>query len=211
MLEARERRDRDDKETGRVEAFSDGVFSIAITLLVLELKVPHRAPDGPSVLRALAEQWPSYLAYLTSFATVGIMWLNHHRPFSLINKVDHRLLLYNGLLLLGVSVVPFPTAIVAEYLGQPGARIAGVIYSATYVYIACAFNVLWRYTSSPRRRPVLLSIAHDSAAVRALRAQYRFGPLAYGVATAAAFVDGTLSFVVCSLLAVFFALPPRVP
>ena len=76
-----------EKESGRVEAFSDGVFAIAITLLILEVKVP-RGFSGKDLVPALLEQWPSYAAFLTSFATIGIMWLNHHRLFTLIRRVD---------------------------------------------------------------------------------------------------------------------------
>src|ERR1700719_738466 len=102
-------------ETSRIEAFSDGVFAIAITLLILEIKVPHRN-QGP-LAAGLIDQWPSYVAYLLSFFFVGIIWLNHHRMFTLIKKSDDGLMLLNLLLLLGVSVVPFPTAVLAERLG----------------------------------------------------------------------------------------------
>src|SRR5262249_42578260 len=98
------------RESERLEAFSDGVFAIAITLLVLELKVPPRDAD---LAAALLSGWPSYVAFLTSFATIGIMWLNHHRLFTTIRRVDHGTLVLNGLLLLGVTALPFPTAIVA--------------------------------------------------------------------------------------------------
>src|ERR1044071_3471000 len=98
-------------ETGRIEAFSDGVFAIAITLLVLDLKVPMERHGDRELLTALAQQWPTYLAYVTSFSTILIMWINHHRVFSLIGRADDRLLFYNGLLLLGVSIVPFPTSL----------------------------------------------------------------------------------------------------
>src|SRR5437867_4098529 len=92
---------RDEKETARVEAFSDGVFAIAITLLILEIKVPPEA--GTDLGRALLAEWPSFIAFVTSFATIGIMWLNHHRLFGLIGQVNHALLVLNGLLLLGVT------------------------------------------------------------------------------------------------------------
>jgi len=95
------------KETGRIEAFSDGVFAIAMTLLVLDLKVPKEVGVNLSLASALLEQWPSYLAFLISFATVGIMWMNHHRLFTLIHRTDHWLLVLNGLLLLGVTRFPF--------------------------------------------------------------------------------------------------------
>jgi uncharacterized membrane protein len=107
----------DEKETGRIEAFSDGVFAIAITLLVLELKVPHLEDGGAggSLARALARQWPSYVALVTSFFTILVMWANHHRMFNVVRRVDAPFLYANGLLLLLVTVVPFPTAVLAEY------------------------------------------------------------------------------------------------
>src|SRR6266516_2431729 len=90
-----------DKETGRLEAFSDGVFGIAITLLVLEIKVPHSPDlhDKATLLEALAKQWPAYVAYVISFLTVLIMWMNHHKVFRHIRRGDGTLLLLNGLLL----------------------------------------------------------------------------------------------------------------
>jgi uncharacterized membrane protein len=197
-----------ERETGRVEAFSDGVFAIAITLLVLDLKVPR----GPEPLaRQLLEQWPSYVAFLTSFGTIGIMWLNHHRLFSLMHRVDHRLLVLNGLLMLGVTITPFPTALVADHFGHPGARLAAGVYSGIFVLIAITFNVLWRYASSSRRAPAILRVRHDSPEVRAIHAQYRLGPIYYAVAFVLSFVSATASVAVCAGLALFFALPPRPP
>src|SRR5262245_38427492 len=95
-------------ETARIEAFSDGVFAIAITLLVLDLKVPKEAGHDLSLASALAAQWPAYLAFVTSFLTILVMWINHHRMFTLIGRSDDRLLVYNGLLLMGVTLVLFP-------------------------------------------------------------------------------------------------------
>src|SRR5438477_460993 len=108
-----------EKETGRVEAFSDGVFAIAITLLVLDIKVPSTgelSAQHEQLLDALLKQWPVYLGYVTSFLTVLIMWANHHRLMRYIKRSDNNFLLINGLLLMGVTVVPFPTSLLAEYL-----------------------------------------------------------------------------------------------
>ncbi len=191
-------------ETQRVEAFSDGVFAIAITLLVLELKVP---PAGNSELAALLiRQWPSYLAFLASFAFIGIMWINHHRLFTHIHRSDHVLLVLNLLLLLGVITVPFPTAVLAENLGQPGERTATLLYSGTYVVIAIAFNVLWRYATSRKRR--LLGPEVDTTAVTQIGFQYAFGPLLYVLCFALAWVSVSASLVLNVALACFFALPP---
>ena len=198
---------REEKEVARVEAFSDGVFAIAATLLILEIKAPHGA--GSDLGRALLAEWPSLMAFVTSFATIGIMWLNHHRLFGLVGRVSHLLLVLNGLLLLGVTFVPFPTAVLAEYLGQVGERTAAQFYSATFVLIAIAFNLLLRYVASPRRSPSLLRVASDAPEVRAIHAQYRMGPLFYVVALALAFWDARASVMTNLLLALFFAFPPR--
>ena len=129
-------------ETTRIEAFSDGVFAIAITLLVLDLKVPRELSEGRTLDQILLAQWPGYLAFITSFLTILIMWVNHHRMFTLIGRSDHRLLFYNGLLLMGVTLVPFPTALVAEFLRHDGERTAALVYSGTFIFIAICFNLL---------------------------------------------------------------------
>src|ERR1700704_2483033 len=121
-------------ETARIEAFSDGVFAIAITLLILEIKVPHPSA-GSSLAAELLRQWPSYFAFLLSFAFTGIMWINHHRMFTHIRKSNDVLLALNLLLLLGVTVVPFPTEVLAEHLGGPGQKAAAILYNGVYVVV----------------------------------------------------------------------------
>ncbi len=196
-----------EKETARTEAFSDGVFAIAITLLVLELKVPQ-VKDGESLLRELAAQWPSYLAFLTSFATIGIMWMNHHMLFNVIRRVDRELLVINLVLLLGVTVLPFPTALVAETLRQSGERVAGTVYAGTFVFISIAFHSLWRYVSSEKRCKPLLGVAYDGVVVRAIHKQYRFGPLYYVVTLLVTLWSTELGLALNLLLAFYWALPP---
>src|SRR5262245_30258780 len=111
-------------ETSRIEAFSDGVFAIAITLLILEIKVP--GPEQGRLSTALFRQWPSYLAFLLSFVYIGVMWMNHHRMFTHIRRSTDSLLVLNLLLLLGVSVVPFPTAVLAANLGSTEQKTAAI-------------------------------------------------------------------------------------
>jgi uncharacterized membrane protein len=193
-----------DRETARVEAFSDGVFAIAITLLVLDLKVPRDLHDGQTLSVALAAQWPSYLAFVTSFFTILIMWINHHRMFALAGRCDDRLLFYNGFLLLGITVVPFPTALVAEHLRDEGQRTAALIYNGTFIVIAIAFNLLWRSMAAGDR---LLHHLADRAAVQRISDSYRYGPLCYGLAFLAAFVSVTFSLLIDLALAIFFSLP----
>ena len=196
------------KETGRIEAFSDGVMAIAITLLVLDIKVPRDLPEDARLLDALLAQWPAYFAFVTSFATIGIMWINHHRLFTLIKRSDQMLLVLNSLLLLGITFVPFPTSLLAEYIGEPHQQTAALVYSGTFVVTAICFNLLWRYASYKNR---LLDPASDPLAVQAISRQYLFGPLFYLVAFGLAFVSGVASLAVNLLLAVFFALPARRP
>ena len=126
-------------ETLRIEAFSDGVFAIAITLLIVEIKVPHNVSPG-GLSRALLNLWPSYLAFLTSFCTIGMMWVNHHRLFTVIQAADETLIAINLLLLLAIAWVPFPTAVLAAYLDRPDQRVAAFLYSGTFLVIAIIFN-----------------------------------------------------------------------
>jgi uncharacterized membrane protein len=190
--------------TARVEAFSDGVFGIAITLLVLDIKVPHDLVPPHTLTEALSGQWPSYLAFVTSFLTILIMWINHHRLFTHIGRSDDRLLFYNGLLLLGVVLVPFPTALIADYLGHPGQRTAAMVYNGTFIAIAICFNLLWRSASKHGR---LLRDDHDREAVQHITDSYRYGPVSYIAALGLAFVSVTASVLLNLALAVYYALP----
>lgn len=193
-------------ETARIEAFSDGVFAIAITLLVLDLKVPHDMAEGRDLLAALFNQWPAYLAFVTSFATIGIMWLNHHRMFTLIKRADDGLLLLNSLLLLGITFVPFPTALVAAYVQRRGDRVAALVYSGTFTVIAVVFNLLWGYACHRHR---LLHSRADPAMVRAITRAYAFGPPLYLLSFGLAWVSVPASLATNVALALFFALPNR--
>ena len=128
--------------TGRTEAFSDGVFAIAITLLILEISVPETAFDN--LWRGIAEQWPSYLAYATSFITIGGIWLAHHGIFRRLQFANTPLMLINLLLLMAVSFLPFPTKLLAEAIHNPDAERAAVIfYGGSLLVISCLISALW--------------------------------------------------------------------
>jgi uncharacterized membrane protein len=193
-------------ETARVEAFSDGVYAIAITLLILEIKIPQ--PGSVPLSIQLLRQWPSYVSFIISFAFIGIMWINHHRMFTHIKRSDNGLLILNLLLLLGVCAVPFPTAVLASHLGKTDQRMAALLYNGTYVFIAVFYNLLWRYASSTRRR--LLAHDVDAEAVAKISRQYAFGPVPYLVCFALAWVNVVASLTLNFALACFFALPPNV-
>jgi uncharacterized membrane protein len=196
-----------EKETSRIEAFSDGVYAIAITLLVLDIKVPRADQLGSDgLLSALIDQWPNYLAFIASFLFILVMWINHHRLFTVIQRTDNNLLLFNGLLLLGVTLVPFPTALVAEYLEHEERLIAILVYNGWFFVIAIFFNLLWRYASYKNR---LFNEKTDPALVRHISRQYSVGPAAYLLVLLIAFVSPWLSLALNVALAVFFALPNK--
>jgi TMEM175 potassium channel family protein len=133
--------------TGRLEAFSDGVFAIAITILVLEISVPPGSEDH--LLDAVADQWPSYLAYVVSFSTIGAVWLAHSAITEFLHGANTLLVRLNLLLLMVVSFLPFPTRLLAEYLGDDDpARVAATIYGLTLLAAASLLAVLWRYAVS---------------------------------------------------------------
>src|SRR3954464_12167201 len=127
-----------------MEAFSDGVFAIAATLLVLEFTVSS-GPTAPPLGSQLLHLWPSYLAYVTSFVTIGIIWMNHHTVVGCMRGVDRTLLFLNLLLLMTVAFLPFPTRLVADYLNEPDERYAVFAYAATFVVMSIVYNALWRY------------------------------------------------------------------
>ena len=192
------------RDTARLEAFSDGVMAIAITLLALEIRVPPVDGDVP-LLAALTEQWPMYLAFLLSFATIGIMWMNHHRMFTLIRHTDHTFLILNILLLMGITLVPFTTALLGEYLAHEGQQLAAVVYSGLFTLIAVVFNIMWIYAD---RKQWLSQDGADLALENVINRQYRFGPIYYFVALlAAALGSVAISIGINILLALFFALP----
>src|SRR6266576_6480547 len=202
----------EDKETGRLEAFSDGVFAVAITLLILNIKI---LPDdvltngnfwGKS---GLGGQLPALLAFVTSFFTIGIMWINHHRLFTHIKRTDTGLMLFNLLLLLVIVFIPYPTALVAQqYALNPDRHDAALLYSGTNTIMAICFNLLWRYASYHNR---LLGKDTDPRAVQAINRQYSFGPLLYLIAFGLAWINVPSSIILNFILALFFAVPGRPP
>ena len=192
-------------QTVRVEAFSDGVFGIAMTLLVIEIKVPtHELVAVQGLGHSLLALWPSYLAFLTSFATILVIWVHHHWVLAMITKNDHAFLYWNGLLLLFVTFVPFPTALLAEYLLDPQARAAANLYTGTFLAISLAFDALWRHASTRLLSPHATGEKRGEAAQ--VTRQYRFGPPLYLMAFGASFLSEGWSVALCLLLALFFAL-----
>ena len=192
-----------EKETGRVEAFSDGVFAIAITLLVLEFKVPHMpaGANGRELVLALLKLWPSMIAFLGSFIAILIMWINHHGLFRMIYKTDSPFLFANGFMLLMVTFVPFPTAVLAEYLGTPGERVAAAFYIGTFVVTSIAYNIFWATTTKRR----LLKHNIPDAFVLRVRNGYRFGLVVYIASTLLALWNASVGLATCLSLWIYWS------
>lgn len=194
--------------TGRLEAFSDGVFAIAITLLILEVQVP----PGPAPLSdRLVAAWPVEVSFVISFLLIGIMWINHHSMLVLIRAADHLLVVANLILLLTVTVIPFTTSVVSDQMAHGNAadqRTAAVLYSLGFVAFTVAFNALWWCAASGRRllKPDLADRVITGQTRRAL-----IGIPTFGVATLIALVNPQLSFGVVGGLALLYLLPPGLP
>jgi uncharacterized membrane protein len=190
-------------DTARLETFADGVMAIAITLLILEVRVPQ--VEGRSLTTTLAAEWPSYAGYVVSFLTIGIIWVNHHQMFKLIGRVTHGFLMLNVIFLMTIAFLPFPTALVADYIRVPDSRKAAtVVYGLAMVAIAVMFNVVWRSASRNGR---LLVPGVDTAGVERISRSYLGGPIAYTVATLVAFVSPFLSLGIFAAMALFWLLP----
>jgi uncharacterized membrane protein len=196
-------------DTNRLEAFSDGVFSIAITLLILEIKVPHgeEIAAAGGLWPALGHHWASFVGYATSFLTIGIMWANHHSIFTYIHRVNRSFLMANLFLLMMISFLPFPTAVLAEHLPDPAHRVGAVaLYEVTLVLIAVSFNLVWWMGIRGRR---LVEHEIDEAGLKTMSRRYRFGPPGFMAATALVFVSVWASLALNVVLAGLYALSEK--
>jgi uncharacterized membrane protein len=188
-------------ETSRVEAFSDGVFAIAITLLILAVGIEQSLASG-NLRHQLLHLWPAYIAYAVSFLTVGIMWVNHHQIFRHFERVDRPLLLLNILLLMCISFTPFPTRVVADHAQNAGDRqAAAVLYGLTMTLTAICFLAVWIYGS---RR--LLRADTDMREVSGITRSYLPGAPTYALATLVAFVSSVASLIIFGVIAIFYAI-----
>jgi uncharacterized membrane protein len=193
-------------ETGRLEAFSDGVFAIAITLLVLEISVP--ADDFDHLWSGIVDQWPSYLAYVTSFMTVGGLWILHHGIFRRMRYADLWVVCVNLLLLLVVSFLPFPTKLVAEAIHSASAeRIAVIFYGGTLLLISLVISALGRYVAG---RSSLLADGVSKDDILAVTSRGEPSLVFYAVLLASAvFVPQIAAFGLCALAILQIILPLR--
>ena len=185
--------------TARFETFSDGVFAIAATLLVLEFS----ATPGDTLGEELLHLWPSYLAYVTSFLTIGIIWMNHHHTVSLLGRTDRTMQFLNILLLLTISFLPFPTKLVAQNLRQGGGgeEAAALIYAATFVLMAALHLIWWKYARKDRR---LVADETPDSALRAVDRAYLPGVPMYGAVFVVAFFSPLAAVLITFAIAAFY-------
>jgi uncharacterized membrane protein len=194
----------DELPLGRLEAFSDGVFAIAITVLVLELGVPANAEEH--LLESILDQWPSYLAYVTSFFTIGGVWLQHSAITHALRTADATLSRLNLLVLLLTSFLPFPTKLVAEYVGErKPERIAVIFYGLTLLALAFALTAFVRYAAEHRR---LVKDEIEAEAVEAARV-HQPSFLLYGVGILVGLVLPTVAVGLYLLTALYLGIPAR--
>ena len=194
------------RESSRIESFSDNVFAIALTLLVLAIKVPNISEVNPqaSLLQQLASQWPSYVTYVISFITVLLMWINHHVMFERVQKPDHALMILNGLMLLPVTLVPFPTSLLAVFIQHPEARYAAALFAGSYVMIAGMYNLVWMHITRLNKR---LGIKEDETKLAKQTHKIRLVFVLYMVSFLLGFVYPKGCVALCFLLVVYLALP----
>jgi len=190
--------------TSRVEAFSDGVMAIAITLLVLDLKLPNADVGNGGLLDALLVRWPTYAAYLAAFLTIGIIWLNHHTLIAKIAHFDARLHWLNLILLLGVATLPFPTSLVAEYVGKGGANasVAAATYGLCATLMALPWSFMWRHL---RDHPELLEPGYDAAYASAEMKRGGIGVPIYVAATIVSLILPLLALALYAAIAALYA------
>jgi uncharacterized membrane protein len=191
--------------TNRLESFSDGVFAVAITLLVLGIAVPSVHEPG-SLAHKLGHNWTQYAAYVVSFMTIGIIWINHHGMVSRLRGVDHTILILNLILLMTVAILPFATNVIAAYLRVPHDRdVAAAVYSGAFLVMGAVFAL--ENGVILLRRENLLAVTLPLDRRRQILRRAAGGVSPYAVAVAVAFVSAYASLAICAAIGLFYALP----
>jgi uncharacterized membrane protein len=191
--------------TNRLEAFSDGVIAVAITLLVLGITVPEPG-STESLGHALLSKWPEYAAYVTSFLTVGIIWINHHVMINRLARADHAILMLNIVLLMFIVILPFATELMATYLREShGQNLAAAVYSGALLAMSLAFAALNRHILMVKDHMLLEPLALERR--RGILRRSYLGLAPYALATALAFVSPYIPLAVTAAIAAYYAMP----
>ncbi|MGH3303560.1 MAG: TMEM175 family protein [Streptosporangiaceae bacterium] len=186
----------------RAESFSDGVFAVAITVLVFNLLPIADITKPPLTAGSLAGHWPAYLAYVVSFLTIGIMWLNHHTMLAAVSRVNRVVLVLNVLLLMGVVAIPFPTALVAAHLNDSRAgKVAAVTYGLVMIVIAISYASMWIYVARHQRE---LGARRVVRTPRLSTIRFTAGNAGYVAGTVVALFAPVAALIIFGLLAVYY-------
>lgn len=191
-----------EKETARMEAFSDGVFAIAITLLVLDVHVPEQVTSKAALLTELRRSWPYYLAFLLSFSSIYIMWVNHHKLFKQIYKRNSAITFLNGFLLLLATSVSYPTALLARYYDSPAQSLVVQLYTGLFVLITLTYTLLWTLAS---KHQDLLRPDLTPETITQIKHTYRWGVAGHSMAFVTAFVAPPLALLLSAALWTYWA------
>jgi uncharacterized membrane protein len=194
---------------GRVEALSDGVFAVAMTILIFNVEQPNVEPGG--LAQALLREWPSYAAYAGSFLTVGVLWMNHHAVFERLVAMNRALMLINLLLLMTIVFVPFPTALLGKHIGTPSdASTAATVYALTFLLVSIFFSMLWSYALT---QPHHLWPGFDREAARRQLPRFLIGLIIYLICIPIAQFSPTAVVVLVAVSALYYMFEslPEVP
>jgi uncharacterized membrane protein len=188
----------------RLEAFSDGVIAVAITLLALDLTVPE--PGHGMLLTQLGDHWPQFAAYVVSFFTIGIIWVNHHARVSQIARVDRTLLFINLVLLMFVVLIPFATALMATYLTSAPreAHIAMAVYAVVLEGMAVSFSAMFEWSLREGRTYVTVPIDQR----RNARLRTSIGTIIYAIVFIVAFISAPVALAIAGVTAVYYIFAP---
>ena len=194
-----------EKETVRMEGFSDGIFAIAITLLVLDLHVPDKETltSGTAIINYLKSQWPAYLAFSISFFSIFIMWVNHHKIFKQIYSRNTAVTFANGLILFFVTAVSYPTALLARFFDTPSAYIVVAIYTGLFILINLSYILLWHLATKDKS---LLRPDITNSAIKKIKMTYWYGLPIYIIAFVLSFQFPGIALCICTSLWVFWAI-----
>ncbi len=190
-------------DTGRLEMFSDGVFAIAITLLVIEIAVPEFGHGPTAMLEALKEQWPSYVSYVIGFLAIGSVWVNHHHVFKYISGTNQPFLFVNVLFLMTVAFLPWVTAVLSEsFRAGPERQIAVTVYLAVLTLMAWMYNAVW-FTARKMR---LIDNDTDAEQCAAISKSYPSGAAVITLAFVVSFISELAALAIYVIVVVFYIL-----
>jgi uncharacterized membrane protein len=182
----------------RLEAFSDGVFAVAITLLVLEIAVP----EGDHLWHKLGEEWPSFASFFVSFWVIGIIWVNHHGVIDHLKRADLPILYLNVFVLMAVVLIPFATALMAEHLNSTeDENVAAAVYAGSFLLMAIAMGTLWEYIT---RHRAALGVELSDDEVRRITRAFHIGNPFYAVAVIVAFISPAIVLVIIAAMALYY-------